>query len=59
MAASKSWRISPTLADIQGHIVEGGKLTGMEFDTFTAREENGKLIQEPAGQGSSVAGVGQ
>jgi NADPH-dependent glutamate synthase beta subunit-like oxidoreductase/ferredoxin len=31
-------------------IVENGKLTGMEFDTFTAREENGKLIQEPAGR---------
>ena len=31
-------------------IVEGGKLTGMEFDTFTSREENGKLVQEPAGR---------
>ena len=31
-------------------IVESGKLTGMEFDTFTSREENGKLVQEPAGR---------
>src|ERR671913_543057 len=31
-------------------IVENGKLTGMEFDTFTAREENGKLVQESAGR---------
>jgi formate dehydrogenase beta subunit len=31
-------------------IIENGKLTGMEFDTFTSREENGKLIQEPAGR---------
>jgi formate dehydrogenase (NADP+) beta subunit len=31
-------------------IIEEGRLTGMEFDTFTAREENGKLIQEPAGR---------
>ena len=29
-------------------IVENGTLTGMEFDKFTSREENGKLIQEPA-----------
>src|SRR6188474_1827178 len=45
-------------------IVEGGKLTGMEFDTFTAREENGKLIQEPAGRitlpcDSVVLAIGQ
>ncbi len=31
-------------------IIEGGKLTGMEFDKFTSREENGKFIQEPAGR---------
>ncbi len=31
-------------------VIENGKLTGMEFDTFTSREENGKLIQEPAGR---------
>jgi NADPH-dependent glutamate synthase beta subunit-like oxidoreductase/ferredoxin len=31
-------------------VVENGVLIGMEFDTFTAREENGKLIQEPAGR---------
>ena len=31
-------------------IVENGKLTGMEFDQFTSREENGKFIQEPAGR---------
>jgi NADPH-dependent glutamate synthase beta subunit-like oxidoreductase len=30
-------------------IVEHGVLTGMEFETFTAREEKGKLVQEPAG----------
>jgi NADPH-dependent glutamate synthase beta subunit-like oxidoreductase/ferredoxin len=31
-------------------IVENGTLTGMEFDRFTSREENGKLIQDPAGR---------
>jgi formate dehydrogenase beta subunit len=31
-------------------VIENGTLTGMEFDTFAAREENGKLIQEPAGR---------
>src|SRR5688500_17573948 len=31
-------------------IIENGKLTGMEFDQFTSREENGKLIQDPAGR---------
>ncbi len=31
-------------------IVENGKLTGMEFDKFTSREENGKFIQDPAGR---------
>jgi formate dehydrogenase (NADP+) beta subunit len=31
-------------------IVENGTLTGMEFDQFTSREENGKFIQEPAGR---------
>jgi NADPH-dependent glutamate synthase beta subunit-like oxidoreductase/formate hydrogenlyase subunit 6/NADH:ubiquinone oxidoreductase subunit I len=31
-------------------IVDHGKLTGMEFDKFTSREENGKFIQEPAGR---------
>ncbi|MCC7035265.1 MAG: FAD-dependent oxidoreductase [Acidobacteria bacterium] len=31
-------------------VVENGTLTGMEFDTFTAREEGGRLIQEPAGR---------
>ena len=45
-------------------IVEHGKLTGMEFDQFTSREENGKLIQEPAGRitipcDSVVLAIGQ
>ena len=45
-------------------IVENGKLTGMEFDQFTSREENGKLIQEPAGRitlpcDSVVLAIGQ
>lgn len=45
-------------------IVEGGKLTGMEFDKFTSREENGKFIQEPAGRvtlpcDSVVLAIGQ
>ena len=45
-------------------IVENGKLTGMEFDKFTSREENGKLIQEPAGRitipcDSVVLAIGQ
>ena len=31
-------------------IIENGKLTAMEFDKFTSREENGKFIQEPAGR---------
>src|SRR6185436_10981406 len=31
-------------------VVENGKLTGMEFEKFTSREENGKLIQDPAGR---------
>jgi formate dehydrogenase (NADP+) beta subunit len=31
-------------------VIENGKLTGMEFDQFTAREESGKLIQDPAGR---------
>ncbi|MDP2321699.1 MAG: FAD-dependent oxidoreductase [Acidobacteriota bacterium] len=31
-------------------ILENGTLTGMEFDKFTSREENGKFIQEPAGR---------
>ncbi len=31
-------------------IVENGRLTGMEFDTFTAHEEQGKLVQQPAGR---------
>jgi len=31
-------------------IIEHGKLTGMEFDQFTSREESGKFIQEPAGR---------
>ncbi len=31
-------------------VVEDGVLTGMEFDSFTSREENGKLIQDPAGR---------
>jgi NADPH-dependent glutamate synthase beta subunit-like oxidoreductase/ferredoxin len=30
-------------------IIEDGKLTGMEFDSFTSSEVNGKLVQEPAG----------
>ena len=45
-------------------IVEHGKLTGMEFDQFTSREENGKLIQDPAGRitlpcDSVVLAIGQ
>jgi formate dehydrogenase (NADP+) beta subunit len=45
-------------------IVENGKLTGMEFDRFTSREENGKFIQEPAGRvtlpcDSVVLAIGQ
>jgi ferredoxin len=45
-------------------IVDGGKLTGMEFDKFTSREENGKLVQEPAGRitlpcDSVVLAIGQ
>jgi NADPH-dependent glutamate synthase beta subunit-like oxidoreductase/ferredoxin len=45
-------------------IVENGTLTGMEFDRFTSREENGKLIQEPAGRitlpcDSVVLAIGQ
>jgi NADPH-dependent glutamate synthase beta subunit-like oxidoreductase/ferredoxin len=45
-------------------IVENGTLTGMEFDQFTSREENGKLIQEPAGRitlpcDSVVLAIGQ
>jgi formate dehydrogenase beta subunit len=31
-------------------IVENGTLTGMEFDKFTSREEDGKFIQDPAGR---------
>ena len=45
-------------------ILENGKLTGMEFDKFTSREENGKFIQEPAGRitlpcDSVVLAIGQ
>src|SRR6188508_1164418 len=45
-------------------IVDGGKLTGMEFNKFTSREENGKLVQEPAGRitlpcDSVVLAIGQ
>jgi NADPH-dependent glutamate synthase beta subunit-like oxidoreductase len=45
-------------------IVENGTLTGMEFDKFTSREENGKFIQEPAGRitlpcDSVVLAIGQ
>ena len=45
-------------------IVENGTLTGMEFDQFTSREENGKLIQDPAGRviipcDSVVLAIGQ
>ena len=45
-------------------IVENGKLTGMEFDQFTSREENGKFIQEPAGRitlpcDAAVLAIGQ
>jgi formate dehydrogenase beta subunit len=45
-------------------IVENGKLTGMEFDKFTSKEENGKFIQEPAGRitlpcDSVVLAIGQ
>jgi len=31
-------------------VIENGKLTGMEFDTFFSSEVDGKLIQEPAGR---------
>ena len=31
-------------------VIEGGTLTGMEFDQFTSQEVNGKLVQEPAGR---------
>ncbi len=45
-------------------IVDNGTLTGMEFDRFTSREENGKFIQEPAGRvtlpcDSVVLAIGQ
>ncbi|HYE88499.1 MAG TPA: FAD-dependent oxidoreductase, partial [Vicinamibacterales bacterium] len=45
-------------------IVDNGKLTGMEFDKFTSREENGKFIQDPAGRvilecDSVVLAIGQ
>jgi formate dehydrogenase beta subunit len=45
-------------------IIENGTLTGMEFDRFTSREENGKLIQDPAGRvvipcDSVVLAIGQ
>lgn len=31
-------------------IIESGRLTGMEFETFTSSEVNGRLVQEPAGR---------
>jgi len=31
-------------------VLENGKLTGMEFDTFNSSEVDGKLVQEPAGR---------
>ena len=31
-------------------VIENGKLTAMEFDKFTSREENGKFVQDPAGR---------
>ncbi len=45
-------------------VIENGKLTGMQFDQFTSREENGKLIQDPAGRitipcDSVVLAIGQ
>ena len=45
-------------------IIENGKLTGMEFDKFASREENGKFIQDPAGRvtlpcDSVVLAIGQ
>jgi NADPH-dependent glutamate synthase beta subunit-like oxidoreductase/ferredoxin len=45
-------------------IVEHGKLTGMEFDRFTSREEHGKFVQDPAGRvtipcDSVVLAIGQ
>jgi formate dehydrogenase beta subunit len=45
-------------------IVDNGTLTGMEFDKFTSREENGKFIQDPAGRvtlpcDSVVLAIGQ
>ena len=39
-------------------IIENGKLTGMEFDKFTSREENGKLIQDPAGTHHAAVRLG-
>ena len=45
-------------------IVDNGKLTGMEFDSFTSNEVDGKLVQEPAGRitlecDSVVLAIGQ
>ena len=45
-------------------IVDEGKLTGMEFDSFTSNEVDGKLVQEPAGRitipcDSVVLAIGQ
>ena len=45
-------------------IIEGGTLTGMEFDKFTSQEVDGKLVQEPAGRitlpcDSVVLAIGQ
>lgn len=31
-------------------VIEDGKLTGLEFDTFNSSEVDGKLVQEPAGR---------
>ncbi len=31
-------------------VIENGTLIGMEFDSFTSSEVNGKLVQEPAGR---------
>jgi len=45
-------------------IIEEGKLVGMEFDEFTSKEVDGKLIQEPVGRivldcDSVVLAIGQ
>lgn len=48
-AEEEQVEILENLSPVQ-FVIENGKLTGMEFDKFNSREENGKLIQEPAGR---------